>query len=191
MKIEKNDITPLNLSETNNLITLDLDENIQKHVKIPPLNWMVLQSTPFSDSLPDLPEKWPKPTFSDNISGIDGLTMGIVYPFSDSQPAIHLSYEKMNLLIITDSLLNVLISDTNKPVLFKEKFDIIITTNADKKQILAIRDILRPQYFINADTSIHPDDTISSLSNILYPGSTVFSYTIFRNIRKKLRIQER
>lgn len=152
---------------------------------------MVLQSTPFSDSLPDLPEKWPNPTFSDNISGIDALTVGLVYPFSDSLPAIHLSYEKINLLIITNSLSNVLISEIKKPVLFKEKFDIIITTVADSRQILAIRDILRPQYFINADTPIHPDDTISSLPNILYPESAVFSYTIFRNIRKKLRIQEK
>lgn len=163
-------------------------KNRYGYLKKPPLTWTILDTLLKNDALPELPETWPAPLYSDNISGIKKITLRLIYPFTDTIPTIHVTYNKIDLLVINDS---PALLDSDKEAIYKEKFDIVIINNTtDSQPILKIREVLRPQYMIVFPPSQNKD-SIQSVPNIISPKSNNFVYTIFIGSKKRLHIQEK
>ena len=177
--------SPINFPETGTLITTETRKDIYSNFKTPPAHWVILDTSLSNDTLPELPQTWPKPAFTNTIAGIKDISVNLVYPFDDTQKAVSLEYNKIKSILINN---NQLLLDTTKESFFKEKFDIAIINTPSELSILKIREILRPRYLIVLP-SVNTDEERQSFSNIIKPETDDFFYEIFKDSKKRLFVK--
>jgi len=177
----------INFPETVTLITTEIRKDIYNNFKTPPTNWINLDTSVSNDTLPEIPETWPAPKFTNDIAGIKDIIVNHVYPFDDTLQAVYLEYNEIKIILFNDS--QVLL-DTTKESFFKEKFDVAIINTKSDLSILKIREILRPRYLIVLP-SVKIDEDIQSISNIIKPESDNFFYEIYKDSKKRLYVKKR
>ncbi len=185
----KNDL-PVTIPQTEMLVTINKPENISEYIKVPPAYWCILKEKSLNgseDTTVLLPEKWPTPAYTNNITVMKRLTVGYVYPFSDTIPTIHLSYSGIEIMFLTNTKFLNSEPDTNKLKLFREKFDIVITPLFTEQALTELRKIIRPQYFINFVT--RGKKKKPALSNVIQANTKSYSLFIKRDIYGKIHMK--
>ncbi len=114
------------------------------------------------------------------------MTLQRIYPFNDTIPGTYLTYDDVRILFLSDISVA---SDSGSESLVKEKFDLAILNTTDIESILSIRKILRPKYLIIA-TEIK-NKAIDSLSNILNPHGTDFNFTVFKDSKNRVQVENK
>ena len=182
----KSNAASLDLSEIPTLVTMDMQENIYRRLKTPPSSWIILNDSLTNDDLPAVPQQWPTPSFSGSISDTEKIKIYYMYPFSDTVPSIHFTYNNIDIIIISEFKE---LTDSNRESIFKEKYDVVIIHSVDNMPVMKIRELLRPHYLVITHP-IHKSNSMQTTTNIIQPDSSSFSYTLSKDKKNKMYIKK-